>query len=123
MKHIKLFESFLDESVSNKFYLLTSDSVIDTKNPKDNEFVADWTNMSYILVDAGSKPFIMAGSGTLKYYEVEVGSTVVLLDDGNGTTRFGHGGKQGTVLAVAESPEEMTSDEFPVGKFKLLVMK
>ena len=48
-----------------RFFVLDSDSTVNTANPTENEYVVGWKNeMTYILIKSPryTRPFILAGS-------------------------------------------------------------
>jgi hypothetical protein len=108
------------------FYVLDTDSTIDTKNPMENEFVQGWnkdgSSMQLYILVGRVKPWILAGSGNASDYGIKVGATIDIHDDGNGTTKFKW--KRGTpivVKAIANGAEEIK--KFPEGTYQLRVMK
>lgn len=149
LKHMKLFEEFLNEEEEkyNAFYLLSSSSKVNTTKPEENDLIDGWKNdkMSFFLVKSRLNPngIIVAGSQSASNYGLKVGGTMYMFDDGNRTTKFptsfekkyDHVNKRmatkrrhpahglaGTVMAIASSSEEITKN-FPKGSYSLVVMK
>lgn len=129
MKNLRLFEEFVNESEIQKVYLLNSKTNVNVETPIKNEFISGWEDSgdknTYILVKARTyeNPIIVSGSGAPSDYDIDKNGSIILIDDGNKTTKFPRDkyGVPGKILAIAHGMDEIK--DFPKGKYALMVMK
>lgn len=120
----------LFEQRASRFTVINSNSYISTKAPQANNYVADWSEssqMAYLLIrlfdysgQFKGRPIIVAGSSSAEDYGVTVGDELLLIDDGNRTTKFGRG-RDAKLIAVANDSDAIKT--FPNGNYKLYVIK